>query len=230
VGRVNRLTERRVLRRAADQALALPALDRLAEPPPPHRSTTPGYAPSDWDVHTRTAGARRADDWDTGDSPAASPPPGDYTEQPSTGFWDDRPGSPVNHYTTASTITAYSPTPGVRQSFPVEDRESDSAYGRQAAGDDYAEETRSPAAAAATARPHHQDLSPISPVQRPGLLLTQGTAWSGDYRLRPWYRTRRAAAAFAGVAAAIVAVGILLAAHTPSDRHQQPTIVAPQMN
>jgi len=164
------------------------------------------------------------------DSPAASPSPGDYTEQPSTGFWDDRPGSPVNHYTTASTITAYSPTPGVRQPFPVEDHESDSTYGRQAARDDYAEETRSPAAAAATARPHHQDLSPISPVQRPGLLLTQGTAWSGDYRLRPWYRTRRAAAAFAGVAAAIVAVGILLAAHTPSDRHQQPTIVAPQMN
>ena len=80
-----------------------------------------------------TAGARRADDWDTGDSPAASPPPGDYTEQPSTGFWDGRPGSPVNHYTTASTITAYSPTPGVRQPFPVEDHESDSTYGRQAA-------------------------------------------------------------------------------------------------
>ena len=59
---------------------------------------------------------------------------------------------------------------------------------------------------------------------------TQGTAWSGDYRLRPWYRTRRAAAAFAGAAAAIVAVGILLAAHTPSDRHQQPTIVAPQVS
>ena len=110
----------------------------------------------------RTAGARSADDWDTGDSPAASPSAGDYTEQPSTGFWDDRPGSPVNHYTTASAITAYSPTPGVRQPFPVEDRESDSTYGRQAARDDYAEETHSPAAAAATARPHHQDLSPSS--------------------------------------------------------------------
>ena len=102
----------------------------------------------------------------------------------------------------------------MRQPFPVEDHESDSTYGRQAARDDYAEETRSPAATAATARPHLD-----SSVQRPGLLLTQGTAWSGDYRLRPWYRTRRAAAAFAGVAAAIVAVGILLAAHTPSDRH-----------
>ena len=61
---------------AADQALALPALDRLAEPPRPHRSTTPGYAPSDRDVHTRTAGARRADDWDTATRRPRCLPPG----------------------------------------------------------------------------------------------------------------------------------------------------------
>ena len=222
----------------------LPALERLADPPPAYRRADAGSQSPEWDVHERADGAQHTDQLNTG-GPGVShdlvPAAVDPREQSWEAFSDDCAGPPGDFHTPDMVRTVDSPDAGVRQDVSTKRGESDSNYGWPSAHSDDAWEVRSPVAAVAvtppeaadiaTGPPHHQDLLPIvSPAQQPVQLLSHGRVWSGDYRLRPWYRTRRAAAAFAGAAAAIVAAGILLVAHTPSDRDQQPTIVVPQVS
>ncbi len=50
--------------------------------------------------------------------------------------------------------------------------------------------------------------------------------WMFRMRARPWYRTRPAAIAFVGAAAAVVISGVLLALRTPTTAVEKPTTVA----
>src|SRR3984957_13997272 len=50
--------------------------------------------------------------------------------------------------------------------------------------------------------------------------------WMFTMRARPWYRTRTAAIAFVGAAAAVVISGVLLALRTPTTAIEKPTTVA----
>jgi hypothetical protein len=227
VGRVNRLTERRVLRRAAQQALTLPALEQISDPPPSHRRTDAGYLPPDWDAQDSMPAPPHADQWDTAgaSAPPVPAPGGDYREQPWDGLWNDRPGQRADSSTPATASTADSADAGVKQALSTGHDEADTPSGRPTSRSDDLWHVHP----AATGRPPSQDLSSIGgPAPAHFQPLPERGMWTADYRPRPWYRTRRAAAAFAAAAAAIVAVGILVVTHTPSNASEDSTVVAPQ--
>lgn len=50
--------------------------------------------------------------------------------------------------------------------------------------------------------------------------------WMFSMRARPWYRTRPAAIAFAGAAAAVVILGVMLALRTPTNAIEKSTTIA----
>jgi hypothetical protein len=228
VGRVNRLTERRVLRRAAQQALTLPALEQISDPPPSHRRTDADYIPPrDWDAHDSVPAPPQEDQWDTAgaSAPPAPVPGGDYREQPWDYVWDDRPGQPAHFPTPATASTIDSADAGVQQALSAGYDEADAPSGWLASGGDDLWDVHP---TAATGRQHNQDLPPIGGPAPVYFQPLPQRIWTADYRPRPWYRTRRAAAAFAGTAAAIIAVGILVVTHTPSKASEDSTGVAPQ--
>jgi hypothetical protein len=132
VGRVNRLTDRRVLRRAAQQALTLPALEQISDAAPSHRRTDPGYTPRDWDAQDSVPAPPHEDQWDTA---GASAPPapvladGDYREQPWDYVWDDRPGQPADSSTPATASFIDSADAGVQQALSAGHDEADDPSG-----------------------------------------------------------------------------------------------------
>lgn len=229
MGRHNRLTERRVLRRAAQQALTLPALEPISDPPPSHRRTDADYLPlRDWDAHDRVPAPPQEDQWDTA---GASAPPapvladGEYRGQPWDYVWDDRRGQPADSPTAAAASTIDSANPVVQQALSTWHDEADAPCGWPISRSDDLWDVRP---TAATGRPHNQDLPPIGGPAPVYFEPLPQRIWTADYRHRPWYRTRRAAAAFAGTAAAIIAVGILVVTHTSSNASEDSTGVAPQ--
>src|ERR1700676_679608 len=71
--------------------------------------------------------------------------------------------------------------------------------------------------------PHGDDAPPRADDMFGGLLVAP---WMFSMRARPWYRTRTAAIAFVGAAAAVVISGVLLALRTPTTAIEKPTTVA----
>ena len=74
-----------------------------------------------------------------------------------------------------------------------------------------------------TALPHGDDAPPRADDMFGGLVVAP---WMFTMRARPWYRTRPAAIAFVGAAAAVVISGALLALRTPTTATEKPTTVA----
>jgi hypothetical protein len=79
--------------------------------------------------------------------------------------------------------------------------------------------------------PHGDDAPPRADDMFGGLLAdpwirVRVGPWMFPTHAQPWYLTRPAAIAFAGAAATIVILGVLLALHTPTTAVEKPTIVA----
>ena len=150
---------------------------------------------------------------------------GDYREQPWDYVWDERPGQPADSPTPATASTIDGADAVVQQALSTRHDEADASSGWPTSGND---DRWDVGATAATARPHNQDLPPIgAPISAYFQPLPQ-RIWTADYRPRPWYRTKRAAAAFAATPAAIIAVGILVVTHTSSNASGDSIGVAPQ--
>src|SRR3984957_11816031 len=71
--------------------------------------------------------------------------------------------------------------------------------------------------------PHGDDAPQRADDMFGGLVVAP---WMFTMRARPWYRTRPAAIAFFGAAAAVVISGALLALRTPTTAIEKPTTVA----
>jgi hypothetical protein len=93
-------------------------------------------------------------------------------------------------------------------------------------------ERRLPAEQALAGRPPHGgDARPRADDMFGGLLVdpwirVRVAPWMVSMRAQPWYLTRPAAIAFAGAAATVVILGVLLALRTPTTAVEKPTTVA----
>jgi hypothetical protein len=185
--------------------------------------------PRDWDAQDSVPAPPREDQWDT---VGASAPPapvladGDYREQPWDYVWDDRRGQPADSSAPAAASIIGSADAGVQQALSTGHDEAGAPSGWPASRSDDLWDVHP---TAATGRPRNRDLSPIGGTAPAHFQpLPERSIWTADYRPRPWYRTGRAVAAFAGAAAALVAAAVLVVTHTPSNAGEDSTVVAPQ--